>query len=481
VADAEVRGRRRLALVLLVALAGAGIALLLMRTPSPARAARAGTTQASARSCGNGSSGEFFFSSGSPRLLSETALTVCVTGRLTVTFAGDPATGCADRGLCGYSGTETFKPEGVGELNIATFAHRGGRYRVATLALGGDPGGPVASAVQRSQANGSTTACSDQDQSSGGFFSSPVSGGLVTIGLAHAAAPFLGTRCAGLLDTDITAALSARTVALRRILHGTHTIDLRSRRRFASPRLGGTVDSTIVLTLRQQHRTSSGGFSPPPSPPRSKRIRHVEVTYRVARVGGSAVATVRSSPVAAVCGPFDACGLHGTIDVAPGTTSGGTAFLGAGARLRRPKRDLLAALGLSSRGNPAGIGVSGDGFALVRGTVSADVTQPQDACRDQVGLREFVLVVHRHTNRLVVSLAPGVSQASDPLRTRCPGPDLVGPRFTSASLPLSTLRHPSFTAKLNGDSFSNGPYRVTTRSTLTVTLHRTKVTTHILP
>lgn len=46
--------------------------------------------------------------------MSQTDIPVCVTGRLTVTFSGDAATGCALRGLCGYAGTETWQPQNAG-------------------------------------------------------------------------------------------------------------------------------------------------------------------------------------------------------------------------------------------------------------------------------------------------------------------------------------------------------------------------------
>jgi hypothetical protein len=91
-----------------------------------------------------------------------------------------------------------------------------------------------------------------------------------------------------------------------------------------------------------------------------------------------------------------------------------------------------------------------------------------------------VLELSKRANRLEVTLSPSSSQA-DPLRTRCPGPELGSQhQLTSASLPLSVLRHPSFTVKLGGGSSSNDPYQVTTRSTLTITLRRTKVRTRIL-
>jgi hypothetical protein len=91
------------------------------------------------------------------------------------------------------------------------------------------------------------------------------------------------------------------------------------------------------------------------------------------------------------------------------------------------------------------------------------------------------MAIIRRKGRLKVGLSPSASQADNALRTRCPGPNLGRRPLTSASIPLSVLRRPTFTVKLHGGSFSNGPYRVTTRSTLTVTLHRTKVTTQTVP
>jgi hypothetical protein len=222
------------------------------------------------------------------KLLSETDLRVCVTRRLTVTFAGDPATGCAVHGLCGYAGTDSFEPDGIGEMDVAAYAGRGGHHRTATMVLSGVPGGPVVSAVQRTQTSGTTTACRDR-QSSGGFFSLPVSGDRVTIGLAHTETAFLGTRCAGPLDADIAAALPSQTVALSRILHGSHTIDLRGSRPFAAHGLAGTVTSTLVLG--HPHRApNAGGSSRPTSPSKAKR-RDTIVSYRVVHVGGRAVST----------------------------------------------------------------------------------------------------------------------------------------------------------------------------------------------
>jgi hypothetical protein len=405
-------------------------------------------------------------------------MSVCATGRLTVTFAGDPVTGCAAHGLCGYAGTETWQPQDVGDLAFATFEQRGRRSTTATMILGG-PGNPVQSAVQRSQGTGITTACSDQSEDRDDFFSLPVSGTRVTIGLRGDDEPLLGTRCAGPLDTDVAAALPSRTLSLSRLLRGDATIDLTASGRFAVHGLAGTVRSTIVLVLGRPHRSSGSGVSSPPPGVASSRL--AEVIYRVTHLEGSAIATVRSSAVAAVCGPFDACGLAGQIDVAPGTMSGGSVSLIATAALRRPKRDLLAALGVANGGNPSGLSVQGGGDAsLHHGEVIADLMQGS-TCRDQTRLRQAGIQLRQRAGRLEVSVSPAISQAGDPLRTRCPGPELGSHQLASASVPLSALRHPTLTVALHGGSFSDGPYRVTAQSTLTLTLRRAGIKTQIVP
>jgi hypothetical protein len=465
--------------VVLVAALGWVALLWFTGASSGARTARPFAARVSAPRCpsSGGESSAFLFGGGA-KLLSETDLSLCVTGRLTVTFAGDRAAGCAARGLCGYAGTETWAPQDVGDLGISTFARRGRRYHTATMVIGG-PGSPVLSAVQRTQATGTTTACSDRSQDDFGVFSVPLRGSRVTIGLADADGPLLGTRCAGPLDSDITSALAARTLRLSQVLRGHSTIDLTGSQGFAANGLAGTVHSTIVLVLGRPHRSSGSGRS---TLPRGvKRSRLAQVTYRVTHLGGTAIAAVRASPVAAVCGPFDACGLNGVIDVSPGTVPGGSMSLIATAPLSHPKRDLLTALGLARHGNPSGIAVLGGGDASLRGQVAAELTQQGSACRDHVGLRHAAIALDRRAHRFTISLSPSSSQASDPLRTRCPGPELGSHQLTSASLALSVLRNRTFTVAFHGGSFSDGPYRVTTRSTLTITLRRTRVHTQIVP
>ncbi len=461
----------------MVALSCVGLLSLTEFSPR-ARARRPPVSPTFGSSCSTGgeSSGVFFYGGG--RLVSETDVPVCATGQLTVTFAGDPASGCSDNGLCGYAGTETWTPADVGDVAISTFERHGRRSMAATMILGG-PGSPVRSAVQRVQASGMTTACSDSSQGGNGFFSVPVRGARVTIALAQADAPLLGTRCAGPLDADLAAALPSRSVSVNTILHGNASIDLTGGGRFVAHGLAGTVRSTLVLMLGRPHRYSGARQGSPP--PGVKRRRLAEVTYQVTHIGGSATASVRTSTLAAVCGPFDACGVQGTIGIVPGTASRrSSVFLAATAPLSRPKRDLLAAVGAAESGNPSGIGVQGAGEAFMRGTVTADLTQA-GRCHDQVTLLQAQIQLRRRANRLQVSVSPERSQAVDPLRTRCPGPELGSHRLTSGSVPLSALRHRSFSVDLRGGSFSDGPYEVTTQSTLALTLRRAAIRTQIVP
>jgi hypothetical protein len=235
------------------------------------------------------------------------------------------------------------------------------------------------------------------------------------------------------------------------------------------------VRSTLILHLgraKVTHR-STGSTS---RPGRGRRFRQITVTYRLERLRGSAVADVRALSDPGECGPFDACGLSGAITIAPGPARGGFFSLFAGASAARPERDLLAAVGLGANGNPAGIGVFGGGIQRVRGTVTAALDEGA-ACRDQAGLSAVAVQLGSRAGSLLVSLSPQSSRAVDPLRTRCPGPELGQHELASATLSRGALHGQVVTVALDGNAFGDGPYRVRTRSTLILTLRRVRVRT----
>jgi hypothetical protein len=345
-----------------------------------------------------------------------------------------------------------------------------------TLVIGAEST-PVLSSMQRAGVDTLAPACSDRAQAQGGFLAAlSLHGGRVDVGLDHAQQPIFGTHCAGPLGADLAGALPHGPVSLARLRRGRLTINLAGSAPFAAGGFSGTVDSTVSLALgppRTQPRHVT-------APPHSTPTRIATVRYRITHLSGKATTTVRASGTAAVCGPFDACGLQGTISVTPRAASDDSVFLGASAPERRSRRDLLTALGLQRGGDPAGVFVHGVG-ETTGGAVTADLAQDGNACSNQLALQQTEIVLRKHADRLIVSVSPERSQPADPLRTRCPGPALGRRPLTSASLPLNILRPSRFTVSLNGDSFHDGPYRVTSRSTLTIGLQRRGVTTQIVP
>jgi hypothetical protein len=420
-----------------------------------------------ASQCSSGSTSESLFAfPGNVALFTDTSIPVCETGRVEVTFSGGPGGG-------DYAGTDSWQPQGTGDLDLLSYRLRGHTMRAASLSLGGD-GGPLQSAVERSVAPGQTAACSDLGSGSVEGFSGPrVRGRRITLDLASSF-PLLGTRCAGPLSVDLRTALPAVTLSVSRVLHGRLRIDLRGIRRFSAHGFAGVVRSTLVLRLGRPKTVHESAGSPGPTS--GQRTRIVNVTYRVQRLRGTAVADVRASSDAAVCGPLDACGLSGTIDVTPGALRGGSVSLFASAPARRPRRDLLAAVGLGAGANRSGIAADGGGSAQLQGAIMADLTQTRQ-CRDTTSLSEAQVQLEARGDRVRISLSPAQSQAADTLRTRCPGPELGNHTLTSASVARSVLRHRTFTVTLRGGSFRDGPYAVRTRSTLVLTLRRVRVTT----
>jgi hypothetical protein len=444
------------------AMAGAVLCVLLLCAVGSERArASAGCSSSSSSSIGL---------QGGARLLSETDVPVCATGQVEVSFRSDAVTQCA----CGYIGTDTWQPQGGGDLDVLAYRRGGRRQFDTTLQLGGAIS--VRDAVQRTQATGRVSACSDtNDPQYGGFLSPPVRAGRLVVSLAQSGASLIDTRCAGPLPVDVGSALPTASISLSRIIHGGGILDLRGSHSFAAHGFSGVVRSTLVLRLGRPRANHPSRSVPVPSGPgRGKRIRSIVVTYHVERLWGSAVADVRALADPGECSPFDACGLSGTITTAPGVAHGGSISLFASAFANRPRRDLLAAVGLGTHGNPAGIGVGGGGDVSLRGTVAADLSQDGE-CRDHTRLSAASVQVQSRVGHVLISLSTVSTQATDPLRTRCPGPELGQHALVVSTLTHSALRGRLVIVALHGNSFSDGPYRVRTRSTLALTLRRVRV------
>jgi hypothetical protein len=158
-------------------------------------------------------------------------------------------------------------------------------------------------------------------------------------------------------------------------------------------------------------------------------------------MSGQLTATVRGTTDRDVCVLLDSCGLAGTLSwsPAPAHAIGELTAFGPASRSRR---DFLAALGLSRKGNPRGIRVSGDMSWQDHGLLSESVTQPAtctDTARLQYGAALFGIV----KSRLEVVYAPFSSP-----RTRCPGPILGANGLALGQVSRSTLARRRFAITL---------------------------------
>ena len=404
-----------------------------------------------------------------------TQIPVRLRGALTVQFHGDQATGCAARGLCGFSGTVIWQPPSTGMLDADTF-HEHGRteYDVSLdlssqgFSLGPPVNGGVTTADVRFAPNGaagSSSTCTDAAPA-GSDIEMPVHLRAASLSLAAASPSLLGTRCAGPLQSDIASLLARRVVDVATLAHGHAGVSLVSSSDFAVHGLAGTVTSTVQLRLGRPHTERVPDLSSSPGP---AKFRTVAVSYR-AHLDGNVVTHVHGDPSS--CAPLGSCGANGTFALHVHSTPG-TLLLGAVTRKRRPLRDALTALGLRKGGNPRGVFVLG--FFIARGPATYAVEMAQGAirCTDTApGGLGAVLVT---TTRGRLEAAFGPEQQAPHLR--CPGPT-VSPEngLASGTARLGRLTRHGGTIRLGtGVKLNDDGYTESTTSNLALTLSRPKV------
>ncbi len=363
---------------------------------------------------------------GGAKIVREIDVPVCETGEVEVSFAS-PAGAACHSGPCDYRGTYAWQPPSGGDLNILTTRVHGREHQSAELNLEGN-GSLLRAAVLRTLPGGQTMACSDVgNQSDGVFGSVPVRRGRLQ--LTPSTGLVFGSRCAGPLNGDLTTRLPSMSVSVSRAEAGRTVIDLRHRVTFHAHGFSGTVRSTMTLSLgvptdvtKQVHSAAA-----------TRRLRTISVTYRVQSLRGAAVSALRTSSDPGSCGPLDACGLTGTLALTPGRARGGSLNLVAFVPATRPKRDLLAAVGLSSTGNPSGIQVLGSGSVRFGGALTESVSQGL-GCQDSTRVRGAELNLDPGPAGLPSRWRRRPRTAIDPLRTRCPGPDLGQNALAGATL-----------------------------------------------
>jgi hypothetical protein len=420
-----------------------------------------------------------------------------ITGAVTVDFHGDEASGCAASGLCGVSGTVTWDPSGPASLVAYGYRERGRRYEGGFLSIGrGNPFEPAepatAARVRRAGEPGEPfTLCADAASALfAGVGSAPRRGSSLKLGLI--ADPASGiplgdsfrTRCAGPSAADLSAALPTHVISERALRRGRGRLDFSAEGPFSAAGLTGTVHSTVVMhvgrtrdLLRGRHSSDSGG-----PPTHVVRRRALVVRYRIESVSGQIATGVRGLPDADRCSPLDACGMTGSVTTAP-SASAGRADLSAEASLRHSRRDLERALGLAPGPSPSGVRRFGYAYwEEEHGTVTSALTRAGAmACRDSQRLNgPGVLTLRYSGGRVHARYGDADSTASDPLRTRCPGPgvsDVASSRpLAAGSFPLSTFRGRRITLELRtGAPYSADGYSGRTRPDVKVVLRRVRV------
>ncbi|MDQ2760154.1 MAG: hypothetical protein M3Y17_06895 [Actinomycetota bacterium] len=414
-------------------------------------------------------------------VISAVDLPVRIGGQLTVGFHGDPATGCASHGLCGYGGIVTWRPPRSGTLEIV--AYRAGRkvmHEASLELLNQQPnGGVTTSVVQRAIGSGPTGQCEDSRHTGNALLLS-IRAKSLFFTFARAIPALLATRCAGPLDADALRTLRPGHLALRAALPGSTAVDLSATGQFAASGFAGTTRSTLTLKLGKPHRARAGNHSP------LSRVRYpeVDVSYR-ASLAGEVVERFHETGGLEVCHAVDACGARGTIKLIPLATAS-HAVISAIGPANRPFTDLLAALGLSHHGHVKRVQVSGSIRFTQHGRTQAAIKQGSQICTDSVPVDAGEgLVMQATTGRLFAIYATGVALGADPLRTRCPGPEpkthLFGVALAEGRFPRTGLAQRTITIHLNrGFRYLDHGYTTRVAPRLTLTLTRQRIARHLV-
>jgi hypothetical protein len=409
-------------------------------------------------------------------VVSDTDIPVRTTGQLTVSFRGDQATGCAARGLCGYSGTVIWQPARSGDLSVGTTRFHGKLEHNVELFLTGQnpPFGPNSGDVTTANVHfapdsGADSDCADAT-ATGSDFSIPIHGQAARASLIRSLPDVLRTRCAGPLVSDLGRLDIGSSIAVSALLRGRRTVALGSSGTFAANGFAGTASSTVALILGKPSTQPQSRRRRPSR--RSISLRTVEVDYRASLAGRL---TLRTHGDPASCAPLGACGANGAFSIRP--EGRGTLELEATTRASRPLRDALAALGLRPGGNPRGIGAFGTFVPDRLGRADVTVTQGPNTCHDSGP---------EASGAMILTVSGGAFSVRDiaeisALGLRCPGPLLVsGTTIASGTGPASILGHSPATIPLRGNTvLTDDGYAGRALSDLTLTLSHPRVKTHV--
>ena len=384
--------------------------------------------------------------------------TATISGALTVTWQADAQRGCEASGLCGYSGSLTWRPGSRAELSIP------GPGAPPLLLLQSDE----AAIVRARRAGGGT--CVDAVSTT--FFnlleSDPLGGARYAVGFPTALS---SGRCAGPSASDLAALLPPATVdlgALRR-----HAVRLAWG---GGPLAVGpwTGEMTSTLSARVQPLRAGPTNETPRPVPVPARLRgrtiyrtSVEYAYRVTDVEGALAVAFNGSP-AGGCAPVDACDTDGTLALAPGTK--GTLDVSGERESFTPHPRVRL-----------------DGFGELRreGGRTTETLHRTGApdCTDARRAGYVPLGGQQRGDTIRVTLGSPNTLMADVLRTRCPGPaqaDVFGRGvLASGDLARSALgrAHLRVTLRATG-SFAGAGYAGTRGGAVTLDLQRVRARVH---
>ena len=405
------------------------------------------------------------------RVLSDTQLSARVSGQVGVSFHADTGSGCAALAACGYAGTLAWRPGAGGTLEVIRYRQGGQVHAAGDLVLGQSDNGPGALAgasVQRSAGDRALGSCGDE-QAGQSIVSGSERAGRLVFRLAGVLA---SGRCAGPLPGDLAGAGPSVSVPMATLLRGGARLDFRTQRSFAGHGFAGTLTSTVVVSLGRPRPVGGSGPSPSGATPPPERTVSVAVTLTGG--GGRLTAAVSGSGNPDVCGPLDSCGLAGTLTIAP-RLAVAHGYLTAAGPASRPDLDFLTALGLATGGRTQGIEVGGAVQGTDRGVLAASERQSA-SCSDTAPIGSYSVELAVTGRVLRVGYVPPVALpffGGAALRTRCPGPTLVGPSpLASGTVPGVDVRRRTFTARLTAArAFGDQGYAVALSGALRLTLH----------
>jgi hypothetical protein len=393
--------------------------------------------------------------------VSTTIIPAATSGQLTVSFHGDPATGCVAQGICGYSGSVVFRPGAQNDIALAKYRIHGRDDYQVQLEVQSAPGATFTGA-QVSRVGGSV--CSDAAAPSAELTGS-ITGDQVAISLIQPGGGLLSTRCAGPLDADLAGVGPQIRLTLAQLRAGRRTLPLSGGWSFAAGGFAGTIESNLSMGLGRPSIETLAGSHPPKVLQKDR-----EVIENLALVRGAGNVSLGFGGDAGACQFLDSCGVQGTLDgtLAP---QGGTASLVVLGPAKRPYADFLAALGLSRRGNPRGLAVEGSLGWPGGGTATERLDQGA-ACTSSAPLPGGVVILNPSPRGLSATYVLTGSP-----RTRCPGPQLAQfQTLASGSLTRAALGRPTFTLHLSGAGpLADDGYAIREQASVTLTLKRGRV------